>query len=181
MNSLLPYIPASSQGSVLLTSQRRDMFIPSSLELEVAPFDSDSGARLLNSLMQSEDSSDSAREVADLLDGYPLAISQAARNMEVTSTTCSEFLEIYKRRQLGYSGNFDTWKFSGTFGTGVHSIYSALETSLASLSSDARRLLECMAIMDPDQIPEELFLQDIEDVIIVQKYVSSSTSRSPSY
>lgn len=170
MDGMSRYIPASSQGSVIFTSRRRDMFIPWSLELEVAPFDSESGARLLNSLMQSEDTSGSAREVADWLGGHPLAISQAASYMKMAAATCSEYLELYQKRQLEFSDTFYT-----------HSIHSVWETTLASLSSDARRLLECMAIMDPDQIPEELFLQDIEDVTIVRKYVSGSTLRSPSY
>ena len=174
MDGMSQYIPASSQGSVILTSRRRDIIIPGSLEVEVAPFDSETGAGLLNSLMQSEDSSGSAREVANQLGGHPLAISQAVGYMKMAATTCSEFLELYKKRQLKLSDTSDTRWIQG-------SIHSLFETTLAPLSSDARRLLECMAVMDPDQIPEELFLQDIEDVTVVQKYVPGSTLRSPSY
>ena len=124
--------------------------------------------------MQSEDSSDSAREVADRLGGHPLAISLAAGYMKMAAITCSEYLELYKERQLELSDNFDTQGYP-------YSLRRLWEMTLASVSSDARRLLECMAVMDPDQIPEVLFLQDIEDVTIIQKYMSGSASRSPSY
>lgn len=165
------YIPASNQGSVILTSRRRDIIILKSLEIQVAPIGLDTGAKLLDSLMQNEDSSGLAREIVNLLDGHPLAICQAAKYAETTAATYREFLELYTTKLFNFSNASDAR---------IHSIHGLFETTLASVSPDARRLLEYMAFTDPDQIPEELFLQDIEDVMIAQKYVSGFTLQSSS-
>lgn len=159
------YLPASSQGSVIITSQRSDINITGSLKVEVAPLDLITSAKLLNSLIQSPESDDSAREVADLLGGLPLAISQVGGHMKSTATTCSEYIQLYKKGELGLFDEPYLWKRS-IFGT-----------VLASLSADARKLIEYMALLDPDRIPEELFLQNLEDVSIVERYVVSSSLR----
>lgn len=159
------YLPASSQGSVIFASRRRDISIPGSLEIEVAALDSGTGAELLSSLTQIPNLDNSAKEIVGLLGGHPLAITQAAGYMKSSITSCSEFLELYKERLLE---PFDVTS------PGIHGVF---KECLASLSSDAQRLIECMALMDHDGIPQELFLQDLEGVTILEKYVAYPSLR----
>lgn len=159
------YLPASSHGSVIVTSRSRDISIPGSLEISVEPLDSETGAKLLGSLNQVADLDNSAKELVDLLGGHPLAICQAAAYMRSAAISCSKFLQLYKKRPHMSSHLYNS------------QIKRLFRLNLASLSTEAQRLLECMALMDPDQIPEELFLQDLEGVEIIEKYVTAFSVR----
>ena len=146
---------------MIVAARNRDVDIPDSLGIEVVPLDSESSFELLRCLIQSSGLDDSAREVVDYIGGHPLAISSAAEYMNRHAMPCDEYLQIRKTQ-------------NEQFHPSDPRIQRIFETSLALLSADAQRLIECMALMDSDQIFEELFLQDLEGVIIMERYVIES-------
>ena len=150
---------------MIVASRRRHINIPGSLEIVVPPLESGTAAKLFDSLVQTADLDNSARELVDLLGGHPLAISQAAVYMKSTATTCSELLQKYKKDQLQM------------FDVSDPRINRAYRLSLPLLSIKAQRLIECMAFMDPNEIPEEIFVQDLKGATIIEKYVTASTLR----
>lgn len=165
VDGFMQYFPATNQGSVIVASRNRDVIIPDSHGIEVAPLDSETGSELLSSLLQVSDLHDPARNLVDFLGGHPLAISIAAEYMLRTAMPCSKYLQLCKEKQLEHFESSDP------------RIQSVFVASLALLSTDAQGLIECIALLDSDQIFEELFLQDYEGDAIVEKYVIDSSSR----
>ena len=92
----MSYIPASTKGSILITSRRKDMDVLGSLKIEVEPFDTQSGASLLLSIISSRIEDDQARELSDFLGGLPLAIVTAGGYMTASDITPAEYLQMIK-------------------------------------------------------------------------------------
>ena len=153
----MPYIPASTQGSILITSRRRNMDVLGSLSIAVEPFDTQSGANLLLSIISSQTEDDSAREISDFLGGLPLAIVMAGKYMTVSDITPAEYLQMIKDQ--------NTTRF---LNDREETLQNVFDSTLASLTPDARNLVDCMAFLEPDNIPEEMFLQERESTLLVK-------------
>lgn len=155
VGSIMSYIPASTKGSMIITSHRRDVEVPGSLRIPVESLDPQSGASLLNSIILQQEVGDSARLVSELLGGSPLAIVTLGEYVNRTAISLPEYLQLYEDQikfQLLDVQLPTTWQYTRTLQT-------IFDDTLASLSPDARNLVECMAFLDPDDIPEELFLR----------------------
>ena len=133
------------------------MDVLGSLRIAVEPFDTESGASLLLSIISSRIEDDQARELSDFLGGLPLAIVMAGKYMNVSDITPAEYLQMIK--------DHDTTQF---LNDNEETLKTAFDRSLASLTSDARNLVDCMAFLDPDSIPEELFLRKRESMLLAK-------------
>ncbi len=151
----MPYIPASTKGSILITSRQKSMDVPGSLSIAVESFDTQSGANLLLSIISSRIEDDQAREISDFLGGLPLAIVMAGAYMTESDITPAEYLQMIKDQ--------NTTQF---LNDKKPTLQNVLDGTLASLSSDARNLVDCMAFLDPDSIPEEMFLREHESTLL---------------
>lgn len=96
---ILPdYWPIQGNGSVLITSRdplSKDIFAnePSGVDLE--PLGNREGAMLLKKLTSEEDSEHVAENIAEILGGLPLAITQMAGVIRRQELKLSEFLDSY--------------------------------------------------------------------------------------
>lgn len=160
VDNFTSYIPASTEGSIIITSRRKDIDVLGSLSILVEPFDTQTGASLLYSIISSQIDlvqiqDDQLRELSDFLGGLPLAIVTAGRYMILSDITPAEYLQTIKDE--------NTTSFLGDYKETLQTVF---DSNLASLTSDARDLVDCMAFFDPNSIPEELFLEERESTLL---------------
>lgn len=95
-----------------------------------------------------------ARELTELLGGLPLALDQAGGYIEETGCSVGEYLEIYKGEGIALLGE------RGMFANGhpkavVSTLFLSFE-KLQDVSPPAAMLLQLLAFLHPDAIPEEM-------------------------
>lgn len=166
--ALVPeFLPTPLRGHVLLTT-RAQALGRLAARIEIEPLDLDTAPLLLlrraglldldAPLAQAEPTEwQAAVQLAQELGGLPLALDQAGAYLEETRCGLPQYLELYRRHRTGllrHRGGVDpdhpdpvatTWSLS--FGL------------LESRSAQAADLLRLCTVLDPDAIPEELFLQ----------------------
>ncbi|KAK4613972.1 hypothetical protein CLAFUW4_09100 [Fulvia fulva] len=116
-------------------------------------------AKLVRLNMDDEEEHQSARQIAGILNGLPLAINQMAGVINSQYLTLSEFCERYQdidTRGLRHHGD------SGRLGS--QSMISSMRMAL--LSPQAIALLKIFVLLDPDCIHENLF-DNLADADIV--------------
>ncbi len=164
---VLEFLPTSLRGHVLLTTRAQ---APGGLasRIEIEPLDLDTAPLLLlrragllaldAPLAQAEPGEwQAAVQLAQELGGLPLALDQAGAYLEETRCGLSQYLDLYRHHRTGllrHRGGLvpdhpdavaTTWSLS-----------FALLESRSALAAD---LLRLCAVLHPDAIPEELFLQ----------------------
>jgi serine/threonine protein kinase len=99
----------------------------------------------------------SARALAELLDGLPLALDQAGAYIEESGFNLSYYLDRYRgarTKLLGMRGNFAFDHRASV----IHTFEYAFD-KVEKMSPTAMELLRFCAFLHPDAIPEELIIQ----------------------
>ncbi len=165
--SLLPYLPRSGNGHVLITSrfQRVARTLVSSEDslIHVTPMTSLEAVSLLRIRVPKDRSTESdAIELANELDCLPLAIKQATAYISATNTSIKDYLKLfskddaYQRRLLE--------KTYGDIGSDIHDDLQDSVILTWQISFDQIRLqrpaaanvLSLMGTLDREGIPAEL-------------------------
>ena len=169
INDLNPYLPTDSkiQGSVLITTQKPDFFPVTDIFqiVNVKSFSRDDGCDLLFRCIQrdpiDDKESESAKQLSDLLDGLPLALATIGGYINQTVSTVPEFLENLKRSS-------NAWEASA-IGPAIQyekTLKTVFEIAFGELPDNARSLLNILAFLNPDSIPEELFISNIGSSVL---------------
>lgn len=159
-DALDDYWPADSSGSVLITS--RDPLVKTYLYsrrggITLQPLDILDATNLLLTLTgrrkQKTTDQETAADVAAVLRGYPLAISQMAGVIARRELTFLEFLDLYQKD----SAHADLFKLQ----IGPARARSGYEHTIASVWAlknlkDSTALLNVLAMLDLDGIPEHI-------------------------
>ncbi|KAI9930214.1 hypothetical protein MW887_012026 [Aspergillus wentii] len=158
--------PTGSTGSVLITSRdplARTKFYLISDGIDLQPFGTEMAAAfLLNLTWRSDDENERnlAVTVAERLGGLPLALTQMASVMIRQVLSFEDFLARYEEEEarlsllrLSYESRRKTEEYPHT----VASVWA-----LESLQ-EASGLLDFMALLDPESIPEEILQAVMKD------------------
>ncbi|KAL9607393.1 MAG: hypothetical protein Q9167_007695, partial [Letrouitia subvulpina] len=156
---LQDYWPQFGHGSVLITS--RDPFAKSNLYtnmdgIDLNPFSDQDAVKFLVGLTHGRDVSSvevsaSALVVARKLGGLPLGLLQMAGIINRQDYTFEEFLRKYQERSLpGLLKSNAIWRPDGY----AHTISSVW--ALEQLKEGSASLLNILAFLDPDAIPEDI-------------------------
>jgi tetratricopeptide (TPR) repeat protein len=144
-----------SGGQVIVTSRLADFsghFQP--LELNVLAID-DAAAFLLERTKDrrrvTPDDETRAREVADELGGLALALEQAAAFISKRRLTFTQYLEEWRSKRDEVLAWFDA-----TVTDYPRAVAVTWQTSVAQLTDGGRRLLERLAWLAPEKVPESL-------------------------
>ena len=164
LSVLEDYWPKTGRGAVLITS--RDPVAKTSLYTESRGVDLekltlDANVHLLRSLTKQttdDDQGKSLRMIAEMLDGLPLGIEQMSSIIRQLRVSYSDFWNIYEkersrlyamtpqRKEKGYQHNLATvW-------------------SLQNLSEGSETFLQILSTLDPDFVPETIFIQHLDEV-----------------
>lgn len=152
---LLPYWPqACSKGSILVTSRNQNLqFGPADKGIGVAPFDLDSGPKLLFHLLHLDIAQDitsqegeAALKLSQQLEGHALAILFMAGLIQKRSWSIQEFLSIYEQNRSKLHGK-----------RSPNALSTIWKLSFESPSPESATLLGIIAYINRDSVAEELF------------------------
>lgn len=157
------------QGSILVTSRdpktvevfnTAALHLDSSptdqpLKIKLRPFQIEEAAIMFKRLAQVPDDEEEhmARQIVQLLDGWPLAISQMAGIVRKQYLTLAQFYERYSN--VAIRCNLQAGDAAVVPEAGRETMVSSMR--MAKLSHQATALLQVFAMLDPDCIEEGLF------------------------
>lgn len=149
---LVPWLPRSGSGHVLVTSRQTDWRgLGSAAAVDVLT--QDEAVRLLRERISTVDK-DAAIEVVDLLGSLPLAVEQAGGYLSTTGVPVTDFIRLLRTRgeeligrgraPLGYEHT-------------VATVWEVSQRNLHEAEPSAEQLLRLCAFLGPEPIPLELF------------------------
>lgn len=162
--------PCASRGSILVTARNlMPSFSPAESILSVAPFSAEEGSEFLLSTLKNQNDmplevtdtlKSDALKLADELGGLPLAIAQTAGYILTVQCTVDEFRSVYEEQRSkaepleSPEGCVDA-HYSYT-------LFSVWDVTLNRMDDAASFLLNILAYLDPDSIPERLFAVTVQ-------------------
>lgn len=163
-NEMLDQIwPASTKGSVIITCRSQSLALKRTTEvMHLHCFAIETRTEVLYSLTGLQPSSEAdataARELCELIDGFPLAMVQISEFMSDRGYSYQEFLPVYKK---------SAEKIFARSGVPVqygHTLDTVWDVSFERLSTESRTLLNILAFFDPDTIPEWILSNKRADI-----------------
>ena len=157
---LTPYLPGQAPGGhIIITSRvtRLDLLgIRSPLFIDKLPIE-DSARFLLDRADRAPGENlerQAARELAQELDGLPLALEQAAAYVATMGATYGQYLEGYRTRKLGLLERLGP--VTGAYPATVAKTWLINFEQVEAASEAAADMLRLSAMLDPNEIPFEL-------------------------
>jgi tetratricopeptide (TPR) repeat protein len=146
-----------SGGKVIVTG-RVGNFPASLRKLELGVLDRPSSIAFLlerteDYRARSPDDAKLAQELAGELDGLALGLEQAGAYIATERIGFARYLELWRKKRATVLGWFDKTLMSYDHDTGLAATWA---TSVDRLTPDARRLLERLAFLAPEPVPDSL-------------------------
>ena len=151
MASVAGFLPPAGPGRVLITSQNPNW--PGQV-LDVPVLDPEVAAGFLVNRTGDPDRQ-TARDLADVLGGLPLALEQAAAYTQATGGTLAGYLALFRQRRAGLLARGEPIGYSKT----VASTWALAFDRLQHTAPGAVGLLRLLAFCAPEAIPLRLLLQ----------------------
>ncbi|KAG8529128.1 uncharacterized protein KY384_005763 [Bacidia gigantensis] len=153
------YWPLTGRGSVLLTSRDpigKTNFYTENNGIDVSKLsleDTMAFIRILTKSTLDSDNGKSLKQIAEILDGLPLAIEQMSSVIRRLRVSYADFLNLYRKENwrlhdLGPQEDRKTYQ---------HTL--ATVWSLQQFSDSGETLLQVFSMIDPDSIPETLLIR----------------------
>lgn len=166
IEDLIPYLPRDieGRGSVIITTQKPGFFPitrpDDTIQLKVKDLSRDEGGQLIFKYLQrdplDEEELEYAKKIADLVDGLPLALATIGGYMNQVGTSVSMYYENLKTSSRA-------WEASaiGPAKQYERTLETVFDLALKELPEKARKLINMLAFLNPDKIPEELFISNL--------------------
>jgi hypothetical protein len=145
--------PASTRGSIIITCRSKSLaFKRTTKVINLGCFTAEAGLEVLFSLTGRQplnlDDATAARELCELLGGFPLAMVQIGEFINDRGYSYLEFLPVYKKSAE------KIFKRSAAPMQYEHTLNTVWNMSIRKLSIESGALLDILAFFDPDNIPE---------------------------
>ncbi|HLY02773.1 MAG TPA: tetratricopeptide repeat protein [Candidatus Cybelea sp.] len=154
-----PFVPERGKGDVLITSREpvfSELGIPRALELQ--DLNTEEGVRFLLTRTGREDAGDgdraAATELATELGNLPLALEQAAAYIAETNAAFTAYLAAFRKRRVALLEKSGELLSHDTVAVTWAANFEAVERASAA----AADVLRVTALLAPDAVPFELFL-----------------------
>lgn len=147
---------------MIITTQKSDFFpiTENFTTIQIKDLTRDQGADLLFKCLRrnskNEDELEFARKISDLLGGLPLALTTIGGYLHQTGDAISDFFNYLKT-----SCNAWVASASGPAKQYERTLATVFDIALKELPADARNLINILAFLDPDFIPEEPFTKQV--------------------
>ena len=156
--SVRSYIPASSRGSIIYTTQSIEFANICTSSIRIKAFDAEDGACVVRKYLTKRSyENHQPKIVSELVGGLPLAIAHIAGYVNSSQSSLQDFIDAFEDNRCGSK----LWcgpPGSSTFQY-EKSLAIVFDVALAALGSDARDLIDCLAFLNPDSIPEEMIFR----------------------
>lgn len=153
---ILEFIPRGGIGHVLITSRNPSWNNANCVELNKWP--REDSVSYLMSQVEKEDE-DSASQLAEELDDYPLALSQAAAYIKKRKKTLSKYLNLFEKHKLDV---LERGKPSSSYKNTVTTTWEIAFREIEVESPAGADLLNLCSYLAPDEIPMNLILDGAE-------------------
>lgn len=161
IDDIVVYLPQTvrSKSAMIITTQKTEFFpfTENFTTIQIKDLTRDQGADLLYTCLRrgsaSQDEREYARKISDLLGGLPLALTTIAGYMFQTKDSIPDFFDYLQT-------SCNAWTASA-IGPAKHyekTLATVFKVALKELPSDARTLIDILAFLNPDHIPERLFI-----------------------
>ncbi|KAF6836762.1 transcriptional xre family [Colletotrichum plurivorum] len=161
------YWPPCSHGCIIITTQRRSVLHRTTSEIHLDTFEEDKGAELLLGVVESSskmhpENFQLAKDISTELGGLPLLLSHVAGYVASTKTPLASVLFSLRRpthfkRIWGYDSATST---NFQYGEPMAKVW---RLALDSLKPEALRTLQIIAMLNPDEVYEDILFGDWED------------------
>ncbi|KAF7504984.1 hypothetical protein GJ744_001505 [Endocarpon pusillum] len=184
LRRFLPIDMARTAGSVLITTNKADIGLASSpftfTQINLGTLTLEESRRLLLSATPGPHQQDAklhpeyrlAGEIAKRAERLPLALSLIAGYVMVSRCTLADFVDLWNERRKNIRTSLQSSKCP------VSETDEAMETlwdiGLREVTSDARKLLNILAFLDPDHIQKDLLVGPHEDPMLELLHVSEA-------
>ena len=140
-----------------MTTQNATLVNLASVEISLAPMRPEEGSAVIRKYLRRGGSEqEDAERLSGELGGHPLAIAHFAGY--VARSQCSLQLILRSLRDRKYSSRIWAAGSVASLSGYARTLGTVWDLALTRLSKDARKLLNIISFLNPDSIPEEMFL-----------------------
>jgi len=156
------YWPRSVKGNIVITSQRASFDEFTTKNFRIRPLTVEEGRTLILRQMHLEDGDETTRaraeELSEELGGSPLAITHYTGFCVTSHLSLTEVLRSFQQTSLAA----DIWSCDSNASAMQYerTLSTVWDTTLDSLSESERDLLDMLAFLNPDCVPED-FLKNV--------------------
>jgi NB-ARC domain len=185
LRRFLPADMARTAGSVLITTNRADFGLANSpftfTQVNLGALTLEESRRLLLSATPRPHHHDAkphpeyklAGEIAKRAERLPLALSLIAGYVMVSHCTLADFVDLWNERRKNIRTSSQPSK--GHVSETDEAMETLWDIGLREVTSDARKLLNILAFLDPDHIQKDLLVGPHEDPIVEMLHVSEAS------
>ncbi len=146
----------SGRGAIVVTTQNPDLLFMGTASIHLQPMTPAEGSALIQRYLRRGDSEKTAAQsLSEDLGGLPLAITHFAGYISRSQCTIHQISQAYRDRAK--SSHLWTAESVASASMYAHTLATVWDLAWRRLSTDSQILLEMIAFLDPDGIPEELF------------------------
>ncbi len=184
LRRFLPLNMATASGSVLITTNKDDIGLAglpfSVTQINLAALTLEESRRLLLSATPDWRGSDAqhhpeyklAGQIAKRAERLPLALSLIAGYVIVSQCTLADFVDLWNERRSNVRSS--SHPALDTSSNADDTMEALWDIGLREVTSDARKLLNILAFLDPDYIQKELLVGQHEDPMLELLHVSEA-------
>lgn len=184
LRRFLPIDMARTAGSVLITTNRPDIGLANSpfafTQINLGTLTLEESRRLLLSATPGPHHQDAklhpeyklAGEIAKRAERLPLALSLIAGYVMVSRCTLADFVDLWNERRKNTRTSLQSLK--GAISETDEAMETLWDIGLREVTSDARKLLNILAFLDPDHIQKDLLVGPHEDPMLELLHVSEA-------
>ena len=163
MAPFLPKFPTAERCAIIATTRQ-----PAKLndwahyQTSPPPFEPDDGSKFLLSVVRRTEIAtdhdsvhEHAREISERVGGLPLFLILAAGYIDISQCELGEFLDAFDKSINVWEGTPSgrNWMYERT----VDTMY---DMALSKLSEDAKKLVNVLAFLNPEGVPEQILCTD---------------------
>ncbi|KAK0622079.1 hypothetical protein B0T17DRAFT_509362 [Bombardia bombarda] len=174
LDELANILPDTGEGCVIVTTRNpppKGSLLSPTLSIDLGPFEPGDASKFLLSLSRREHEANSLElctNIAKIVGGLPLALTQIGSTIRRSHLKLEEFLAIYTEDSKAIQDRHA--------GLGGHHRYTAPYVwMLEVLSKPSMALLRVLSFLDPDRIQESILFKDTKNVKLPDYPDSEST------
>lgn len=153
--TLHEFLPAGPRGAIIITTQNPVLKQLAQEEIQLEPLSDKEGCALIQRYLNRGGSEQRAAEaLSHELGGLPLAISTLVGYVANSQCPIEQIIESYRQR----SNRIWVKSATASISSYEHKLATVWDLSWQRLSPDAKELLELMAFLNADAMPERLFV-----------------------
>lgn len=155
------YWPSGIRGSIIITTQNPTTVHAATASIHVQPMTPAEGSSLIQRYLRRGDSEKEAAEnLSQALGGLPLAMTHFAGYVTKSQCTIQQILNSFCDR----ARSSQVWTAESIESTSMyaHTLATVWDLAWTRLSNDSKIVLEMISFLDPDGIPEEMFIGNSE-------------------